>query len=333
LRRRPPASAFRWGLLLSACFYLALVLTALWAGQHVFGLGAAFGVAQGVYWFGANLMTFDTVPAAVRMRFYGLSSALFSASGVAGPLLGALVLSLLPQLSGYLLVFALALMLYGLGFVASLRVPAGPPMEVGGPGESWRLLARPAWRLTFATIVVRGLREGVTGLAGIYVVYSASHQAWVVGLYGGVTAAARVASSLAISRHITPARRQRSLWVGSLGMTASALLLLGGQSLGWIFAYGVGSALAMPFYTVPNAAVPLDVMDRDPAVARLRVSYMLSREVALNLGRLASIGALAWWSSRLAGPIPLVSVLVCTSAVQAWVGWAVGRLTRMAAVA
>jgi hypothetical protein len=58
---------------------------------------------------------------------------------------------------------------------------------------------------------------------------------------------------------------------------------------------------------VPLAASVLDVLDTDPAAARLRGAYMLSQEVAINAGRIAAVLVLL---ALLAAAKPVEAVVV-----------------------
>jgi YQGE family putative transporter len=131
-----------------------------------------------------------------------------------------------------------------------------------------------------------------------------------------VTALARTVISLWISRWVTPERRVTALWIGTLGMTASALVLLWHTSWPYVFIYGTLTGLTLPWYMIPNAAIPLDVMDQDPAIADHRVAYTLSREIGLNFGRLLSIAVLGLFYSIAHGSLVLVLLLAVTSLAQ-----------------
>ncbi|MCL6563549.1 MAG: MFS transporter [Firmicutes bacterium] len=319
-RGQPPLKPYRLGLLLTIGFYLLLLWLNRRASHYIPELGLLWGITQGVYWFGVNLMSFDTVPADRRTTFYGYSGAILSITQVVGPSLSGALTAVIPGVRGYLVVFGVGMVLYGVALVASAFVPLGPPMQVAGVGESWRLYRdRLDWRLAAHSIVVRGTREGISGIAGVYLVYLTTGYSWAVGAYAGLTALARMASSLGVTRWLAPGgRRAKSLLIGSIGMTGGALLLFV-PGWPWVFAYGLTTALAMPFYSIPNAALPLDVMDRDPEVAAHRVSYTLSREVALNAGRLGVIGLLAEASQWVGGPAALAFLLTLTSSAQLWI--------------
>ena len=100
-KRRTPLFSYQWGLVLTALFYTSLLTLLSRASDYVLWLGLFYGVAQGVFWFGVNLMTFDTVPSRQRIRFYGISSALGSVTGILGPLAGGTLISAIHGMTGY----------------------------------------------------------------------------------------------------------------------------------------------------------------------------------------------------------------------------------------
>ncbi len=322
-RKASPLVPYRWGLVLTAAFYGVLLLLLNHASHYIVWLGFLQGISQGFFWFGVNLMTFDTVPPPQRIRFYGLNSAVGSISGVAGPLLGGALVGLMPGLSGYLFVFALALLVYAATFMVSFSIPPGPPLG----NEPLRLslaLPRlvPHWKDAVKTLMVRGTREAMTGLAGVYLIYIATHSAWAVGVYSSVSALMRSAGALVVSRRVTAATRPRAMWMGVIGMTVGASFLFFWRAgWVWLFAFAVVASFSMPWFTVPNEAIPLDVMDRDPEVTHRRVAYMLSREIGLNIGRLTSmvvLMALYFWHNS---PFMLAGMVVASSLSQGWVAW------------
>lgn len=326
-RQKTPLVPYRWGLVLTAGFFGLLVLLAHQAVHVLVPLGLFYGLGQGFFWFGANLMTFDTVPAKQRIRFYGYNSAVGSIAGVTGPLAGGFLVSVLPGIKGYLLVFLLTLVLYSVTFIASWGVPPGPRLGYGPLRLSLELpRLRPLWRLAFKTLTVRGTREAMTGLAGVYLVYVATRQPWAVGVYGAVTALARMLGALGVARRVTPPRRVAAMVLGMAGMTASALVLVAGQAWPYVFTYGVVMSFAMPWFTIPNEAIPLDVMDSDVEVGQRRVAYILSREIGLNAGRLASLLLLVGFQAVVPAGTALIALLVGTSAAQSWVVAAGGRI-------
>lgn len=320
-RRASPLVPYRWGLVMTASFYAVLLVLLHHAAHYIVWLGLLQGVSQGFFWFGANLMTFDTVAPGQRIRFYGINSAVGSVSGVAGPLLGGALVGLLPGLRGYLVVFSVAMLVYGATFVISFSVPPGPPLGNEPLRLSWALpRTMPLWKEAMKTLVVRGTREAMSGLAGVYLIYITTKSAWVVGVYSSVSALLRMVGSLVVSRRITPEWRTRSMWGGVGGMTlGAAFLFLLHDGWVWIFVFAVISSFSMPWFTIPNEAIPLDVMDRDPAITHHRVAFMLSREMSLNTGRLASMvmlmGLYLWHKS----PLMLVGMVVASSMAQGWV--------------
>jgi YQGE family putative transporter len=56
-----------------------------------------------------------------------------------------------------------------------------------------------------------------------------------------------------------------------------------------LFILGVGAALFYPMYYVPLTSKVFDVIGESQKTAKLRVEYVVTRELALNVGRVASI--------------------------------------------
>ena len=322
-RRTSPLIPYRWGLVMTAAFYGVLLVLLHRADHYIVWLGLLQGVSQGFFWFGANLMTFDTVAPAQRIRFYGINAAVGSVAGIAGPLLGGALVAFRPGLTGYLVVFGLALIIYALTYVISFSVPQGPPLGYQPLSLSLRLhRIMPLWKDAMKTLMVRGTREAMTGLAGVYLIYITTRSAFIVGIYSSVSAFSRMLGALAVSRWVTPDSRPRAMWIGVWGMTIGAgFLFLLKLGWGWVFVFATVASFSMPWFTIPNEAIPLDVMDRDQEVTRHRVAFMLSREMSLNTGRLVSMVVLMvlyFWHKS---PFMLVGMVVAASMVQGWVAW------------
>ncbi len=316
---KPPLLPYRIGLLLTMVFYATLLGLSHHANQLIFVLGFFYGVAQGFYWFGFNLMTFDTIDPMLRMRFFGMSGAINSVTGIVAPLFSGFVISTLPGLGGYLIVFAAALALYSAAFVLSQGVPKGPPMQLRPVMDSWHIITeRPKWAAIIKTVVVRGTREGIANLAGLFLIFVATHNAAYVGVYTALNALARMTSSLLITRHVRHGRQIAFMTTGIAGVSGAGMLLLAGQTWPWILAYGVLFGLSLPFYMVPSENIPLSIMDQDPEITQRRVSYTLSREVALNIGRLFTLALLALGTLWLTPRVMIIGLIILTSVAQFW---------------
>ncbi len=327
-RRASPLVPYRWGLVMTAAFYGILLLLVHHAAHYILVLGLIQGVSQGFFWFGANLMTFDTVAPSQRIRFYGINSAVGSVAGIAGPLAGGALVGLMPGLTGYLMVFALALAVYAATFAISFSVPEGPPLGNEPLRLSFALHRTISlWKEAIETLWVRGTREAMSGLAGVFLVYIATRSAVVVGIYSSVSAGMRMLGALAVSRWVKPGSRPRSMWMGVIGMTTGGVFLFL-LRLGWIwvFVYAVIASFSMPWFTIPNEAIPLDVMDQDPQVTHHRVAFMLSREMSLNGGRLLSMVVLMGLYAFQQSPDMLVVMVVASSLGQGWVSWMGSRI-------
>jgi YQGE family putative transporter len=60
---------------------------------------------------------------------------------------------------------------------------------------------------------------------------------------------------------------------------------------------GVGASFFYPFYAAPLIASVFDVIGATERAAKRRVECVVSRELALNLGRIVGILFFIWWMS------------------------------------
>jgi YQGE family putative transporter len=261
------------------------------------------------------------------MHFFGMVGAVTSVTGVAAPLFSGLVISMVAGIGGYLLVFAAALALYTVALILSSGVPTGPPMQLQPMSDSWQVIAdRKDWAQIIKTVIVRGTREGITGIAGLFLIYFATKSAALVGIYTAVTALARMTASLLVTRHVRYGHQIGSMVLGVAGITGAGLLLLGGSSWPWVFGYGALFALTLPFYMIPAETIPLGIMDKDPRITQRRVSYTLSREVGLNIGRLLTVIILALALHWVAAPVMIIILIIATSVIQSWNVYIMARI-------
>jgi YQGE family putative transporter len=329
-RQASPVQSFRCGLVLSAAFYALLLTPWLRTPQALVAAGTLQGMAQGFYWFGANLMTFDVVDAEQRIRFFGLDFGIAAGTSVGGPLIGSAILARVPHLTGYLIIFALATAVYAVTFALSFEIPPGPPLAIG---DLWwgfrRASGRSLWTDALKMLAVTGTYDMTTGLIGLVLLYSLTHRSWLIGVYTSFGSIAFMVASFMVSRWVSRSHRTRFMMAGALGMATAAAVLYG-LHWGWVtvFVYGTGVSFSMPWFMVPDEAVALEVMDRDADIVTRRVAYMVSRETAINAGRIVPLLVLAVWYPRHPSSGLLVSVVLVACLSQTWVAYRSAQLTK-----
>ena len=314
--------ALRIGLALHALFYMSLLWLRESAVAHVIPLGVVLGVAMGFYYAGLHTLTFDVTAQGERDYYVGLSSFTSGITGAVAPFAAGAVIGLATGLRGYVMVFALAVVLYVLAFAMSLRLP---PDREPRPFRLRAALLPPRehkdWRLVMALWAVFGGRFGIFMFIVGLLMYMASGSEMVVGGYSLVTGAIRIFGSLVVGRAVTPARRLPFMLLGALSATAAGLIMLGPINLPVVWAFGIMLAVSTPLFSIPSSAIQLDVIGRTAAEPSQRVEYVCAREVPLVIGRVMYLGVLWSLYDLLTKNLLGLRIAVCLTAATALLGY------------
>jgi len=149
--------------------------------------------------------------------------------------------------------------------------------------------SHPGWHRLLVAYGLMGMRDGVFGFAVNLLVYLATGGERSVGNFAFITAAVGMAAYWLAGRLMTPATRNRLFPAGALLMGLSTGLVGLGASYPVMLAYGLLSALAMPFWQTAYVATAFDVIKQASGDRDLRVEMIAAREIPLNLGRMATL--------------------------------------------
>ena len=288
----PPRRLFRVGLTLTASFFCLLILLGHRASPLALPLGLFNGAAAGTYWFGNNTLVYDVLRPGERGRYYGLSFAIVSVLNVVMPLTAGFVIARVGGERGYATVFSIALVCYVAAFLAARGL--GGVRGVGGVSVRRALafpLARAGWGRMWVALALRGYKQAAGSIGLIVLVAAATHSSEAQGEFAAVASLAGVATSIVAGR-VAPERRAVAMWTGALGFLAATVLLFLRADLEMLLVYGLVSGFIYPGLMVPLSSIVLEAIDGDPEGREHRGGYILSREIAANVGRLLAVGLL-----------------------------------------
>ncbi len=284
-----PRRLFRVGLSLTAVFYCMLILLGTRVAGLAVPLGLFNGAAAGTYWFGNNTLVYDVLAPGERGHYYGLSFAIMSVLNVVMPLTAGAVISRIGGEAGYVTVFSLALATFVAAWWTSRRLRS--TRGVGGVSLRYALvfpLLRASWGRMWMATAFRGFKQAAGEIGLIVLVALATRSTTAQGEFAAVASLASVGTSILAGR-LRPEWRAAGMWVGAAGYALATLLLFLDADYGMLLVYGLVTGLIYPGLMVPLSSVILETIDDDPAAAELRGGYVLSREIAANVGRIAAI--------------------------------------------
>src|SRR5690606_14994758 len=124
----------------------------------------------------------------------------------------------------------------------------------------------------------QGVREGVFAFLIGLLVYIATKDESKVGSYWLITSAAGLISFWLSGKLIKPRIRSIVMLLGSSIMIAVILPFFYDVNYATLLIFGIGTALAMPIYTIPMTSTTFDMIGRDQDSADHRVEYVVLRE-------------------------------------------------------
>jgi YQGE family putative transporter len=315
-------NSLRLGVAVSALFYLLVLILQQRAVHYVILLGAVQGIAFGLFWLAFNVVYFEVTGPDNRDRFNGWAGLLGSLSGMVAPWVSGLLITRLGDTNGYRFVFAMSLGVFVAGAVFSFFLKKRKVPGIYDWLHGFKVIASDGnpWRRVSLALVAQGIREGVFGFMIALLVYVATRNEWNVGNFSLLTSAVALVSYWLIGRLLKPAYRKWGMLVGAVMIVLVIVPFFWRINYATLLVFGVGVALFMPLYSIPMTSSVFDLIGKDERSAKLRVEYVVFRELALTAGRM--IGTLLFIAvvSRTTAPHAVSWLLlgIGSSPIAAW---------------
>jgi YQGE family putative transporter len=312
----------RLGIAVSALFYGLVLLLGNQAINYLWLLGMVMGIAIGLFWLSYNVIYFEMTNVDNRDRFNGLAGVIGSMVGIIVPWCSGFLISRMTGGSGYRLIFILSFCVFvaGIGTSFFLR-----NRKTGGqyiwsmPIRIWRTRQNP-WKPLIGALAAQGFRESVFGILIGVMVYIQTGSEFSLGNFAMITSVVGFVSFYATGRWLKRVWRRRGMLIGALIMTAVILPFFASISFMTLLIFGIGTALALPLYTMPMTSAVFDWIGLNEESAQRRVEYVVMRELALNAGRI--LGIVVLLTTLYISKAPLVMngmlLVVGSSAVLSW---------------
>ena len=287
-------ASIRLGLFGNGFVYLLVLLLGNQAPHWVLALGLMRGIAEGFYWSGFHLVTYDTTCDEDRDRYFGAQATLNAFLGAAlPPAAGAIIVAgghAGGPYVGYELVFALAAVLLMAAMVLAGRLPSAERPRLSLPRVIKLVRRNPDWEWVTWARLTDGFTGSLMGLVLTILTYLVLKNEQQVGNFNGLMGLLGVAMSLGLVAFIKPQHRTIYALVGGAMLVVSTLLLPL-YLTGWaLLLFGLLRAVGGPLHGNALAPVALQVIDRDPTPRAMRYDYIVHSELCLGIGRVLSIG-------------------------------------------
>lgn len=315
-------NVLRLGIILAGLFYATVLLLGREAVNWIWLLGLLMGAALGAFWLTFNVVYFEVTNADNRDRFNGWVGLIGSASTMLAPWASGIMIGAFGNV-GYTWMFSASAVIFALGVVFSFWLKKRPPdgtYDWALPRQVWQEKDR-LWRTTTIALAAQGVKDGAYSFLIGLLVFVATTKEVSVGSYTLYTSIAALISFYVVGKWLgTKYRGPGMLW-GAIMMSAAVIPLFFGVTYKLLLAFGIGMALASPFFAVPMTSLTFDLMGKNEQAVQHRVELTVVRELGLLIGRIISIGLfiiIVSWSQKTEYIVLFLAVIGCAPIVSAW---------------
>lgn len=290
-KRGRSGTLLRTGIGVSAAFYGIVLLLGKTAVQYVWLLGIVQGLGIGLFWLGFNVIYFEVTDAGTRDRFNGFAGVTGSLVGMVAPWSSGYLISHTAGESGYRYMFMASLGVFAAGILVSLLLRNRKPEGRYDWALPYRILRKPdnPWRQVTAALIAQGLRESVFAVMIGLLVFIQTGSEMKLGNYSLITQIVAFAAFFAAGKWLKPQWRRMGMLIGSIMMTLVILPFFLGINFTTLLIFGIGVSMFIPLFTVPMTSSVFDLIGTREESVRQRVEYVVTRELALNVGRIGGM--------------------------------------------
>ena len=317
----------RFGLIVLAMFFLLLLLLRERSAHYFWWLGLLFGFGQGIYWYGFHVTMFSLTSIDNRASFNGINGFFASLVSMAAPFLAGFLISHSPDYVGYHVVFAASLVLFALAFWLVFALPKGSLHDSLRLSEGFRLATDPDWKRLWFGSLIFGLREGVFAFYIGLLVFFATKSEEGLGEYGLWTGLVSLVGFYAVRLIKKERHKQLLMVISGVIVGLACLLLLQGVHRMVLIVFGTVTALCMPFFVVPFSAMLMNEIDESKRSKERLPEYLISREIALGIGRVLGISVYLLVIRLLRQPLYLLQLAVILGFAHAIVALIIRKVT------
>jgi MFS transporter, YQGE family, putative transporter len=287
-------ASIRIGLFGCGLSYLVILMLGSDAPHWVVLLGLLRGVAEGFYWSGFHLVTYDTTSDRDRDRYFGAqATASLLLTATLPPAAGAIIVAgtrVGGTYRGYQLVFALSAVVLMAAMVVAGQLPSAARERLSLRRVATLTRRNPDWRWVTRARLADGFTGSLIGLVLTILMFLVLKNEQQVGNFNGLMGLLGVAISLGLAAFMKPRHRIACALVGGALLVLSTFLLPLYLTAWAIVGFGLLRAVGGPLHGNALAPVALQVIDRDPAPRVMRYEYIVHQELCLGIGRVLSIG-------------------------------------------
>jgi YQGE family putative transporter len=285
--------SYQLGFIFSALVFATTLILRADAPQHPCLLGALAGLGIGFYFLGEHSLTLAETSEKTRDYFLSLTTFFTSVLCILAPQISGWLITAFGAtqglLTGYYLVFAIALCIYLLLIYKSFQFHAEP---TGVGFYFWKVLTfrnNANWNRLMVVQFLLGLRGGLFWFLGGLLIYEVSKNEAVVGGYATFVNLLGLLTSYALSLWAKTQNRWRGLWISACLISLASLGLFFKINYLTLLVYALMAAVGSTWLQVVYGAFSFTVLEKAREAKTRKIEYLATREVPLAFGRVLGV--------------------------------------------
>ena len=211
---------FRLGVMFSSLFYLLVVIAQEQVVQYFYVFGILNGIALAFYWTGFLVLMYDVSTEQNRIRYFAFNMITFTSATLLGPAFAGFIISQFEMLTGYIITFVIAFIMFALTAFISFRLK---PDISQNKSYYFYLMGRlirknKIFHKALISYLILGLFQGLMMMLPNILLYEVVQREDFVGYLGILFSITAITAGLLISRYASETHRLKYLFISSFGL-------------------------------------------------------------------------------------------------------------------
>ncbi|ARK29541.1 MFS transporter [Halalkalibacter krulwichiae] len=308
---------YRYGIFLTALFYLCIVVTQENMVHYFMWFALLRGISQATYWLSYFTLAHEVSSNQNRHRYLGWNQVLMGLANLVGPAVAGVVISWHTELTGYVIVFSVAFIMFIIATIGSVRIEK---VETHHKEYYMKYIGqiikkrKGFGRSLFGWFII-GFPQGILMYIPPILLFTIFPNESFIGYMNVLFLSLSILASYIISRIANLESTKRYLYISAIGMLVSSMFLLSEISIWTVVLFMAIQSLFKPLQANTYAVYYFQWLDFIPLKENFRVESVVLREALINLGRGLGIVLFMVFSTEI-NPETIPWILVFVMAIQ-----------------
>jgi YQGE family putative transporter len=300
---------FRLGVIFSALFYLLVIIVQENVAEFFYVFAVLNGVLSAFYWTGFLVIMYDVSTEKNRIHYFAFNMIAFTSATLLGPALAGFIISQFEMLTGYVIIFACAFIMFVITAVISFKLKISISHHKSYYFHLMGLLLykHRAFHKALLGFLLLGMFQGIIMLLPNILLFEVVQREDAVGYWGVVFSISAISAGLLLSRFASESHRLKYIFISSCGFVAASSLLFIDISVWTIIGFMLIQSFFNPIQGNTMSTYYYRLIAKLPLKGQLRIESLVLREFYVNTGRIVAIlGIVFLADSVTAGWLPWV---------------------------